>query len=326
METTEILRDYFQKALGGQYEIYSNGAFNDTFLKPKDTPYGVMLDINYDVFDRHSNAIVGVVQTVYTDLTNTPYELKTATYTLDLWVPVDANIKNAAGEYIKKKFSFEEDAQKLRAAAGQRIELIDNDKELKMFYSMSEPFPLNGQLEKTGAYTRVVMRINGQVSIAEKAVGIGDDVKIEFLFRISGVTGEYDAYEIKNFTNLNISSDDSGSARQISNDTKDEQRSATSGQIISFMIDDYAAEGDKAVEIIRKKAWQNVSEISEQEASLAAKKKIRVRITHKLSGLTQTFWALLSVQYGVSGQAGFGKYTVTLVNSYYSNYELTKDI
>jgi hypothetical protein len=326
METTEILKNYFQSVLGGQYEIYSNVAFNDTFLRPKDTPYGTMLDINYDAFDRHSDSIVGVVQTVFSDLTNTPYELNTATYTLDLWVPLDADIKNAAGQYLKKKFSFKEDAEKLKSeAAGQLIEIEEGEKQLKMFLSMSEPYPLNGQIEKTGAYSRIVMRISGQVSLSAQDVGMGNDVKIEFLFRQSETEANYTAYEITNFTNFSVGSSDSGAVRQISSETTDEQRSASSGQTVAFMIDDYGAADNKAVTLIRKKAWQNITELSETEPLSGRRKMVRVRLSHELSGLTQTFWALMSVQYNVSGQAGFGKYTVNLVNCYYSDYEETNE-
>lgn len=299
MTTMELLRDKLQALLGNQYAVFCNDAFERQFTTPMQTAYGAQLDVNYQAFDQYAETIVAVLTTQPLKLYDLPYRLEQDTYTLAFWVPIDTIKFDENGMPLEApKFNFDSDLAALKAALQGGFELKETadaqEVVYRAFMTCSEPKLLSSVTEKTGAYERAVYQVSGTVSISAEALGLGKDIGIAF-------TIEGTDYPVTNPSNISISSSSQTNSilSQSVLDTK--QEVAVKAQAVSFVVDDYVASGDKAMELIEAKAFTNSA------VTVAVK-------LSKRGALMRSFTAVLSVDYSVAGASSFGSYVVTLVD------------
>ena len=300
MTTMELLQDKLQALLGNRYAVFCNDAFERQFTTPMQTAYGAQLDVNYQAFDQYAETIVAVLTTQPLKLYDLPYRLEQDTYTLAFWVPIDTIKFDENGMLLEApKFSFDSDMAALKAALQGGFELKETVGEVEVkyraFMTCSEPKLLSSVTEKTGAYERAVYQVSGTVSISAEALGLGKDITIEFTIDGTG-------YPINNPSNISISSSSQTNSILSQSGLDAKQEVALKAQAVSFVVDDYVAEGDKAMELIESKAFTNGA----------------VTVAVKLSkgdNLSRTFTAVLSVDYTAAGASSFGSYAVTLVDT-----------
>lgn len=311
MNTIEFVLNTFQKILGDQYALYPNHTFQKRFLNPLVTPYGTQYDVKYQAFDEYADKIVGVLECTPTDQISTPYYLSNATYNLSFWVPVDAL---PLEQTEVPKFTFYTDMENLSASVRNR-EFRENG--LKAFFSISEPRLVSAQADRAGCFRRVVMQITGNVTVSDESVGMGSD--IEVTLTIDGTE-----YPFVNITNFMTASTTGSNANQYSDTAKTELQTATIDHSISFVVDDWGEEDNKAIALVRDKAFRAVEKISpgasgeekQREVSVAVYKVVRTRNADGSTSVSQkklkAFQGILEAQYAVAGKTGFGKYSVTI--------------
>ena len=287
MTILEHLTDKLQAVLGRQYKVYPGGAFQRDFFKPVETPLGREYTVFHQAFDELSRTIPVVLTLAENNLTVVPFRLFNGTYMLQFWVPIDVNTPNKKAP----AFRFHADMERLRAALANTELSFGED--LRGFLTVSEEV-FSGQIENTGAYKRAVFNIAGNLSIAEKSVGVGGDVQIAF------VVGDREL-PVQAATNLNINYTIEPMAVQQDGELMPRQNATLQVHGVTFNVSDFA--GDPAAAFFEDCVFANKTN-----------NNVAVRI-YKNNVLRSEFKAVLSITYVAAGKAGYGTYAVGLTNT-----------
>jgi hypothetical protein len=328
MLTAEILANYIQNVLGGKYRIEVDHAFNKSYTRAADTPFGRTREVDFEKLDGFGGLIIGVLSLNTGSLSNVTVRQVSGVYTIDFWVPVDVNKLDANGRPLKApEFDFAADMERLIAAVRGKTLEVDG---YKLNMTISEPTLLSSNIDKTADYDRMTFRISGNAGFSDAAITTGSD----FAFRFG--TGVNAYTELKGFYGLNIGANTDNDAAADAGYPTIEQTPARSVQALSFRVDDIVNPENAAImNVFRDKVFKHAIAISpwimqggdnpteEQEAANAEnfdRQNMLFTQIYKGGELLSEFWGALTASYQINGAAGFGVYDVALTNS-----EVAKD-
>jgi hypothetical protein len=296
MTIVEMIKNRVQELLGDSYIVHENESFNRRYTNPVQTAYGERYDINHQAFEENIDKIIATVTVNEPVQYNTPYKIFQGNYTIAFWVPIDTVKLSSAGMPIQApKFTFFADVAALKASIESTYTYNDEDTALRAYFTMGEPALLSSTLDKTGCYDRIVYQVTGQIAVADENLTTGEDISIAFVV-------DEEEHSLSNPTNLIISSNTESSTIIRQTDIKPKQSEAALGYSISFTIDDLCDADNQAYQIIENKIFEG-----------ADTGKVLVRL-YKKGTLRKEFRAVLNIDYGASGKAGYGKYTVYLLD------------
>lgn len=305
MTTTELVANKIQEILGERYDVKPFSFFARDYIKPMNTPYGKVYDIDYQVFEEMSRTVPVSVLVQETNPINSTMFYRTGILTAHFYVPVDAFGSDAG-------FDFFADYERLRnTLTDGRLAFVDetdadNIKVYKAYFTLAEP-TTDGAVQSTGAYRRMLFTVQGNVTIADSAFRTGDEYDIAI----------FDGTQFVKFinpTNITVSRDEQGNAVQDEQTTAAQSPPVSRVHSVSFAISDV---DNGAVNVIRD-AVLKMPEIVVGNATSqteAQKREVKVRLIENGDEVLCEFWALLSADYTVANRTSVGSFSVTFTRS-----------
>lgn len=317
MTTVELISTKLQEILGAKYEVKPFSFFARDYIQPMTTPYGTVYDVKYQAFEEMQGIIPVCVNMQETSPINSDFFYRTGIMTLQFYVPI-----NAIGRGDNKEFDFFGDYERLRAKLTDgRISLItfktdgsvlpgqeEVDKIYKAYFTLTEP-STNGTVQGTGAYSRMVYTVQGNVTVLENELRTGDDYTIDIFDGNNYVP-------FNNITNVTIARDEQGNAVQNEGTTNAMTPPVSRVHSVSFVVSDKS--DDLAVEILRNAVFKMQEKYVSYNTNIAdteaKQREMLIRIKDHESVLAE-FWALLSASYNVGGKTSVGSFSVSLTRT-----------
>lgn len=324
MTAAKYIAEKFKEILGTQYEVIAHHAFEVDYTERVKSPYGIAIDFNTAAFEAHKDKIIAVVETHYAALPNVSYALINDTYTVHFWVPVNYEtpdnyaLKGESGEVAPEPqlFTFDDDMARLAATLkNNKFEFTEpmpqadgtvKDALLRAMLTVSEPALESNNVEKTGAFQRVVFKVSGNILIADKSLETGRDIKIS-VFNNGKFNPVIDPIDIS----FGAGTDANG----IQSTDKDmtEQDVAASNWQINFKVFGFRTETDPALMIFNKKAILNPQKLTPSASSRRLQKLIHIKVEN--AGQMRDVWGVLSVTITATGNTGIVRYDVSITDS-----------
>lgn len=305
MTTTELVANKIQEILGGNYNVKPYSFFARDYIKPMNTPYGKIYDIDYQAFEEMSRIVPVSVNFQETSPINSTTFYRTGIITAQFYVPVDALGQD-------KGFNFFEDYEKLRnTLTDGRLAFIDemsedNIKLYKAYFTLTEPIT-DGAIQSTGAYRRMLFSVQGNLTLADSAFRTGDEYDV-------AIYNGKEFVKFDNITNLSVSRDEQGNAVQQEQTTAAQTPPVSRVHSVSFVVSDM---DNEAVNIIRDAVLKMPEFIATNALAQteAQKREVKVRLIENGDEVLAEFWALLSADYTVANRTSVGSFSITFTRT-----------
>lgn len=316
----ELMTNKLGEILGAKYKVYLNDAFNKQFTNPSYQGF----DVNFQAFEELGDKIIAVFSSTPLQLVNSENKFYSLSYDLQLWTPLDVFQISKSGTLVKG-FDFYADIERIISAVTSGVltleDSTDNDGDegevseitsYSVYMTMSEPMLANSMIDETGAYKRVVYRVNGTISADSGGVARGDSIEV-----LLGVpkddNSDTELVSLGEVADVVITAETHSNLIMVADTLYHSQEPTGADFSVSFTVLDKTNQ-NKALKLIEKRVFYNSINLNPTKTGRG---QYRVPVQIKKGGVvTMGFEGIVSATYTAAGKIAFGQYAVTIVNAY----------